>query len=196
MSALAFFDPVRDSQAVFRAILRAISSPGSVVPAGAGLAPPKGLSPAAAAAILTLVDFETPLWVSPTFPGYGEVAAYLRFHTGARFASVREKAAFALVDTETSALTLKDFGQGSAEYPDRSTTVILQVRALSGGAPLRIVGPGVNGTAELAPHPLPDDFCAQWRDNHATFPLGVDLILCAADRVAALPRSVVVTGEA
>jgi len=196
MSALAFFDSVRDSQGVFREILRAMSSPGTVVHAAAELAPPHGLSPAAAAAILTLVDFETPLWIAPSFPGRAEVAAYLRFHTGAPFASTPEAAAFALVDTELGTLTLRDFVQGTAEYPDRSAMVVAQVRALSGGAPLRMVGPGVRGTAELAPRALPDDFVSQWRDNRATFPLGVDLILCADDQIAALPRSLLLTGPA
>ena len=38
---------------------------------------------AAAAALLTLADFETPLWIAPSLAGT-EVAAYLKFHTGAR----------------------------------------------------------------------------------------------------------------
>jgi alpha-D-ribose 1-methylphosphonate 5-triphosphate synthase subunit PhnH len=87
MSAMAFADPAFESQAAFRAILRAIASPGAIEPCGRGLKPPSPLSPAAAAAILTLADFETPLWIAPSLAEWGEAAAYLKFHTGAPLAA-------------------------------------------------------------------------------------------------------------
>ena len=68
MSALAFADPVFNRRPTFRAILRAMSSPGEIVVAGAGLTPPAPLSAAAAAPrCSTLADFETPLWIAPAF---------------------------------------------------------------------------------------------------------------------------------
>ena len=196
MNSLGFADPVFASQTAFRAILRATASPGEIVEAGADLAPPHGLSPAAAAVILTLVDFETPLWIAPSFPGHAEVAAYLKFHTGAPFAASPGKTAFALVDAGMEPFALRDFGQGSPEYPDRSTTLIAQVHALDGGPALRLTGPGVKRSRAIAPRPLPPDFLAQWSDNHAGFPLGVDLILCADREIAALPRGLRITGDA
>ena len=42
----------------------------------------------------------------------------------------------------------------------------------------------------LCAAPLPDDLPARLAANRALFPRGVDLILVAADEVAALPRSV------
>jgi alpha-D-ribose 1-methylphosphonate 5-triphosphate synthase subunit PhnH len=39
---------------------------------------------------------------------------------------------------------------------------------------------------------LPGDFVARWAANHALFPRGVDLVLCAGERLAALPRSVAI----
>ena len=193
MTATAFLDPVRDAQANFRAVLRAMSSPGAVMRCAGDLAPPYGLSSAAAAAILTLADFETPLWIEPSFPGYAEVAAYLRFHTGAPFAASRETAAFALADAGVGALELKAFARGVAEYPDRSTTIVVQVHAMTEGVALNLAGPGVKGGAKIAPRPLPEDFLEQWRANREGFPLGVDLILCADREIAALPRSIDVT---
>jgi alpha-D-ribose 1-methylphosphonate 5-triphosphate synthase subunit PhnH len=74
--------------------------------------------------------------------------------------------------------------------------LILQVRRLAPGAGLRLVGPGVRGASELKVAPLPADFLNQWQANHAGFPLGIDLILAAGSRLAALPRSVGVTGDA
>ncbi len=43
---------------------------------------------------------------------------------------------------------------------------------------------------------MPGDFLAQWARNRAGFPLGVDLILVAGDRIACLPRSTRILGEA
>ena len=39
---------------------------------------------------------------------------------------------------------------------------------------------------------LPADFAAIWQRNHAQYPRGIDLILCAGSQLAALPRSVAV----
>ena len=98
MSALGFADPAFESQAAFRAILKAIASPGAIEACGKGLAPPPPLAPAAAAAILTLADFETPLWIAPSLAANGEAVAYLKFHTGVLNAASPDEAAFALID--------------------------------------------------------------------------------------------------
>jgi alpha-D-ribose 1-methylphosphonate 5-triphosphate synthase subunit PhnH len=194
MSALAFADPAVESQAAFRAILRAIASPGAIETCGRGLAPPSPLSPAAAAAILTLADFETPLWIASSLAAGGEAAAYLKFHTGAPLAASPGQAAFALIDLERDGLDLKSFAQGEPDYPDRSTTVVAQTRSLARRPGMRIAGPGVSGTAEFDFSPTPGDFLSQWEANRATFPLGVDLILTHGTELAVLPRSVRVTG--
>ncbi len=68
MSALAFADPTFESQAAFRRLMRALSAPGTILSCGEALAPPAPLARAAAAALLTLADFETPLWIAPSFP--------------------------------------------------------------------------------------------------------------------------------
>ncbi len=197
MTALAFADPVFESQAVFRRIMRAMATPGTIFPCGEALAPPAPLAPAAAAALLTLADFETPLWIAPSFAAAsgGAVATYLTFHTGAPLAPSPDTAAFALIDLAADGLRLERFALGSAEYPDRSTTVVAQGASLSEGPALRLTGPGVQGEAELRAAPLPSDFLAQWRANRGGFPLGVDMILAAGTKLACLPRSVVLSEE-
>ena len=194
MSALAFADPAFESQAAFRAILKAIASPGAIEACGTGLKPPSPLCPAAAAAILTLADFETPLWIAPSFAANGELVAYLKFHAGAPRATSPDAAAFALIDLESDALDLNSFAQGAPEYPDRSTTIVAQTRSLSQRSGLRIAGPGVRETAEIEFTPIPADFLSQWQGNHSTFPLGVDLILAYGCELAVLPRSARVAG--
>jgi alpha-D-ribose 1-methylphosphonate 5-triphosphate synthase subunit PhnH len=194
MSALAFADPAFESQAAFRAILRAIASPGAIESCGLGLAPPSPLSPAAAAAILTLADFETPLWIASSLAEGGEAAAYLKFHTGAPLAASPRDAAFALIDLERDRLDLKSFAQGAPDYPDRSTTIVAETRSLARRRGMRISGPGVRGTADIEFGPAPADFLSQWEANRSMFPLGVDLILAHGSELAALPRSVRVAG--
>jgi len=187
MSAVAFADPTFDSQAAFRRIMQAMARPGTVYVCGEALAPPAPLGRAAAAALLTLADFETPLWIAPSFPA--AVADYLVFHTGAPRVAASDRAAFALVDLAADGLDLSSFALGTAEYPDRSTTIVAQAASLDLGPRLGLSGPGIRGEAQLAIAPLPAGFVGQWAENRAGFPLGVDLVFAADARLAALPRS-------
>ena len=49
------------------------------------------------------------------------------------------------------------FAQGTAEYPDRSSTLIVQVASLEGGPKLVLKGPGIKDAVTISPHPLPAD---------------------------------------
>jgi alpha-D-ribose 1-methylphosphonate 5-triphosphate synthase subunit PhnH len=187
MSALAFADPTFESQAVFRRIMRATARPGTILSCGGTLAPPPPLMRAAAAALLTLADFETSLWIAPSFPD--AVGDYLAFHSGAPRAAAPDQAVFALVDLSADGLDLARFALGTAEYPDRSTTIVVQAASLDAGARFVLSGPGIKGEATLTVSPAPDNFAAHWAKNRAGFPLGVDLIFAADALIAALPRS-------
>jgi alpha-D-ribose 1-methylphosphonate 5-triphosphate synthase subunit PhnH len=180
-----FADPVGQAQACFRAVLDAMARPGTRVTAGQGLTPPAPLDPATAAVLLTLVDYDTPLWLDPA-----SVAArdWVAFHCGAGFTELPADAAFAL------AMTLPDLSRlspGTHEQPETAATLILQVASLTEGTRYRLRGPGLRAPGTLAVTGLPDDFAAIWQRNRAGFPLGVDLLLCAGATIAALPRSVV-----
>ena len=50
-----FADPVMQAQSCFRAVLAALSVPGSLHPAGEGVTPPSPLHPATAAVLLGVV---------------------------------------------------------------------------------------------------------------------------------------------
>ncbi len=82
------------------------------------------------------------------------------------------------------------FGLGSIEYPDGSTTLVLEVETLTNGDAFRLSGPGIKGSRSLAAAPLPPDFAARIAQNRALFPRGVDLVLTCGRQLAALPRSV------
>ena len=179
-----FADPVGEAQATFRAVLDAMARPGRLHRAGEQLRAPEPLDQATAAVLLTLVDNETPLWLDPAA---GAARGWLAFHCGAVIVDAPDKAAFAL------ALSLPDLAAlpaGSHEAPESSATLILQIAALGSGTRYRLSGPGLREPTLLASTGLPEGFAAVWQGNHALYPRGVDIILCAGDTLTALPRSV------
>ncbi|WP_374569892.1 phosphonate C-P lyase system protein PhnH [Phenylobacterium sp.] len=184
----AFADPVRQSQSVFREVMESVARPGRVADLGLAVDPPQGLSPAAAAVALTLFDFETPVWLDPALAG-GEAEAWLRFHCGCPLTADPAQAAFALVTDAANAPPLAAFNQGDAKYPDRSTTLILQIAALEGGQPVTLSGPGVKGEIAIAPAGLPAGFWDQFETNSVQFQFGVDVLLVAGQALIGLPRS-------
>jgi alpha-D-ribose 1-methylphosphonate 5-triphosphate synthase subunit PhnH len=182
-----FADPVTDAQACFRSVLDAMARPGQVH-AVHGLFAPPPLCNAAAAVLLTLADHETPLWLDPRAE---PAAAWLAFHTGASVGpAARAVLAFALLLPDLALPDLAGFPTGTDEMPETSATVILQVASLTTGRRFILEGPGLREPAVLHADGLPADFAAIWQRNHALFPRGIDLVLCAGDRLAALPRSV------
>jgi alpha-D-ribose 1-methylphosphonate 5-triphosphate synthase subunit PhnH len=183
-----FADPVGAAQGCFRAVLNAMSRPGRIVELGVPATAPAGLSRAAASVAATLADLDTPMWLGAGLDGRG-IAAFVTSQCDAPLASQPGGAAFALVQV-ADLLPLDRFGLGDEAYPDRSTTVIVEVAALGEGPALTLTGPGIQGSHSLAVGGLPGGFVAAWRSQRAAFPLGVDLVLCAGDRIAALPRSV------
>jgi alpha-D-ribose 1-methylphosphonate 5-triphosphate synthase subunit PhnH len=192
----AFRDPVRETQAVFRRTMEAMAAPGRIVELPTRLAPPPPLAASAAALLITLGDFETPLWLDQCLAGSEAVTAYLRFHTGAKIVEAPALAAFAVIGDGAAMRPLADFAQGTATYPDRSSTLIVQLEVLSSPGAFRLEGPGLKEAATLAAAPLPADFAAQLACNRAKFPCGVDVLLATCSTLAALPRSIRVTESA
>lgn len=186
---LAFADPVHASQDTFRAVMDALARPGTVVPIAAIAAAPP-LHPAAAAVALTLLDYETPVWLDRTLAAAPDLADWFRFHTGAPITPDSDKAAFAFVADSAQAPSLDSFSLGTMDYPDRSTTLVLQVERFFAAECLTLSGPGIAGTQSFAATPLPSDFRAQLLANRELFPRGVDVILATDNAIAALPRSV------
>jgi alpha-D-ribose 1-methylphosphonate 5-triphosphate synthase subunit PhnH len=190
MLAPAFDDPALASQAVFRTVMEAIARPGLARPLPSRLAVPPPLSATAAAVALTLLDYETPFWLDQGLAAAREVAPWFRFHTGAPLAADCARAAFAFVSDPAAMPPFEVFSQGSPEYPDRSTMLVVPVAGFDRGDALSLSGPGIAGTRRFSAQPLPSDFRARLIANREMFPRGVDLILVSEDAVAAVPRSI------
>lgn len=194
--ALAFADPVHDAQKAFRAVMNAMARPGTIQAVAGLSAAPTPLSPVAAALAVALADYETPLWLDAPLAAEPAVATYLTFHTGARIVSAASQSAFAFVAAPQALPDLAGFAVGTDVYPDRSTTLVLQVTSLTEGPRFRLAGPGIKGETFLAVAGLSTDIIARLAANHTLFPRGVDLILAGPQGVAALPRTTRVTSEA
>jgi alpha-D-ribose 1-methylphosphonate 5-triphosphate synthase subunit PhnH len=180
--APGFADPVADAQSCFRAVLGSMARPGRVHGVRAVSAPPP-LCHAAAAVLLTLADHETPLWLDPVAE---PARRWIAFHAGAPIVSPA-RAMFAMA---MSLPELGDLPNGTDEMPETSATVILQVRSFAAGRRFVLQGPGLREPGIVTIEGLPADFTTIWGRNHGLYPRGVDLILCAGDRLIALPRSV------
>jgi alpha-D-ribose 1-methylphosphonate 5-triphosphate synthase subunit PhnH len=145
-----------------------------------GAAPPAPLSVAAGTVLLTLCDTDTPVYLAGK-ADCDDVRAWLAFHTGAPLTGPPH-AMFAVGCWE-ALMPLEAYPVGTPEYPDRSTTLLVECAELeAAGATLR--GPGIKSEAALS---LPET--SAFQSNRALFPLGLDFILTCGNRLAALPRS-------
>ena len=174
-----FADAPRDAAHAFRAAMRAMARPGTVERL-VGAAPPAPLSQAAGTLILTLCDADTPVHLAGA-ADCAEVRAWIGFHCSAPLAAAGA-CAFA-VGAWADLVPLDRFPAGTAEYPDRSATLIVDGSDLAGEAAV-LSGPGL---AEPRRVGLPDP--GALAANAARFPLGVDLFFTSDDRVFALPRA-------
>jgi len=193
LDALApgFADPVRDTQAVFRTLLDALARPGTIgtidapLPAAAGDDPVRaGL--AAFASLLTLCDYATPVWLAQPDAG---LEAALRFHADAPIAATAADAAFAYVHDAAALPPLDTFQPGTPESPETSATVFVRVDALTGGTPLTLSGPGIDGTTRIAPVGLPARFWSERAAFASLFPCGPDFYLVCGAALVGLPRT-------
>lgn len=185
-----FADPVFDTQAAFRALQNAMARPG-IVHALDRSAAAEGLPAAAAAILLTLADYTTPVWLAG---GTEHPAAHwLGFHTGARTTMVPAMAQFAFITCGAEQPTLNAFAIGEDCYPDRSAMVVMECHDFTSGERMRLTGPGILGSIDIAPSGLRDGFWREVKVNAARFPLGIDIFLVAGNAVIGLPRSTNVT---
>lgn len=184
-----FSNPIPDNQTVFRAMLEAMSRPGRIVDFGDLPEPPFPLYPSSAAICLGLADFETPLWIDGAIAASAQTVNHLKFHCACPITNAPGAARTALLADPLGSDDLARFCPGSDERPETSTTVIIQVETLEEGSGKRLYGPGIDGTTKLSARGIPERFWSSLRENHALFPRGVDVILCARNAIVCLPRT-------
>lgn len=191
MTERGFVDMAVESSHAFRAIMQAMARPGRVMEIRGDIAAPEPLFASTALVVLTLCDFQTPVWLAPELRG-DNVMHYLRFHTGAPITEDASKALFIIATAGPGLPAPGVLLQGTHEYPDRSATLVIQA---TGFAPSSVVisGPGIRGSAHFGVAGIENAFWSPMAENHARFPVGIDVIFAAPRVVAALPRSTAIS---
>src|SRR5690348_53176 len=183
-----FADKVLSAQSTFRSVMDAMARPGSVHRIHAAAGTPKPMMRGTAAIALTLFDHDTPVWLDSAMSATADVAKWLKFHTSAPVIADTSASSFAVIGDAKNLPPLDRFALGSSEYPDRSTTLILQVESLSAGPAWELSGPGINGSAVLQATISPN-LLDQLAVNTMLFPRGIDVVLVHDDAVVAIPRT-------
>jgi alpha-D-ribose 1-methylphosphonate 5-triphosphate synthase subunit PhnH len=185
----AFADKVSSAQSTFRSVMEAMARPGTVQRVAATVGAPAGMMRGTAAIALTLFDHDTPIWLDASMSKTSEVARWLKFHASAPVVADSSISHFALIGDANALPDLERFSFGSNEYPDRSTTLILQVESLAQGSAYELRGPGIDGAAILQAKIKPADLFERLAVNAALFPRGIDVVLVDDDAIAAIPRT-------
>jgi alpha-D-ribose 1-methylphosphonate 5-triphosphate synthase subunit PhnH len=186
-----FRDSVADAQSVFRCILDATAHPGRVVeiPADLLAANDSGLSHAAAALALTLLDFETPVWLDRDLTSAGD---FLRFHCGSPLVATSNESRFAFAAGSNRLPDLTHFDLGTSDFPERSTTLVIEVPDLAESPSLRLRGPGIQTSAPLRVEGVSSAFWKKRADLATLFPLGLDIVFTCGRRLCVVPRTTTV----
>jgi alpha-D-ribose 1-methylphosphonate 5-triphosphate synthase subunit PhnH len=184
-----FADKVLSAQSTFRSVMDAMARPGSVQRIAPVTGMPAPMMRGTASIALTLFDHDTPIWLDPRMSETSAVTKWLKFHTGAPVIADSSICSFALIGDADELPQLDRFSFGSDEYPDRSSTLILQLESLAQGPTFELRGPGIDGTAVLQATIKPPDLFERLAINAAAFPRGIDVVLVADDAIVAIPRT-------
>ncbi|MDR5801355.1 phosphonate C-P lyase system protein PhnH [Caballeronia sp. LZ001] len=196
MAALVpgFNDPVHDAQRVFRALLEALSRPGSIVAIDAALPNNHAMRDALAhrvplaafASLLALADYSTPVFIEGGNAAFGDA---LRFHASAPLTPNHSEAAFAYLGDAAALPALDAFSSGEPETPEDAATLFIRVPSLTEGEPLVWRGPGIEDKRSVAIAGLTREFWQQRAALTAQFPCGMDCYFVAGGALVGLPRT-------
>ena len=174
-------DPVHDTRACFRALVDAMSRPGTVATAP--------IEPADHAVLSTLVDHEVTCFTPD------ETIRTALENEGRLTAAEAEQASIVHAPTPDEC-PVSDLTRGSLKEPSDGATVVYRVDGLEaspgedGDTTLVVSGPGVPGRRRLAVEGLSPNDARELADAQSTYPRGVDAVLTTERSIAALPRSV------
>ncbi|MFN0264521.1 phosphonate C-P lyase system protein PhnH [Tepidamorphus sp. 3E244] len=185
-----FADPVHDANAAFRAIMDAMARPGTKQVLSSPAHVPDALHDAAASVLLSLTDFDTTVFLEPALRNDPALKEFIAFNCGAPLTVQADLADFAFAGYGAALPDVSAFAQGTAEYPDRSTTLVLALpEGDESGAAVILRGPGIKGHRALQLPGIDDGFWKSLIANRRGYPLGVDVIFTRGREITCLPRS-------
>ncbi|MGG4774138.1 phosphonate C-P lyase system protein PhnH [Paenalcaligenes sp. Me52] len=180
----AFSNPVHQAQQCFRLIAQAFAEPG-LVERIALVDSMEALDAASHASALTLLDSDTPIWISPELDS-AALRRHLIFHCACPIVEQPEEAQFVFMGANDTAV-LSRLDVGTDRDPEFSCTVFLQVPSLQSGTTTTWSGPGIQHSRDVQ-LPVSAELWQQ-RDAITAFPRGVDICFVAGQDMMGLPRS-------
>lgn len=174
-------DPVADTQGCFRALVGAMSRPGTVHETPA--------SPADHAVLATLVDHEVRCYTTD------ETIKTALANEGRLSEAPMSQADIVHVTTPTDG-DVETLQEGSLKEPSEGATIVYRVDGLSTGTEstpatsLSLSGPGIDGERTLSVDGVPASEAESIARAQSGYPQGVDAIVATDSELAALPRSV------
>lgn len=191
-----FNDIALGSQSVFRTALEALSYPGRPVVIEVAFEPPTAAHASSSGLLLALLEPGSLLWLSPSLINT-DAATWIVFHTNCKITPHQHEADFAWIKHWDELPTLECFALGTDEYPDHSTTCVLDLAGPSvttvATPSITLTGPGIANTSTIellaATSAQAQSFVEQWANNHACFPRGIDLFFATSTGLIGLPRT-------
>jgi alpha-D-ribose 1-methylphosphonate 5-triphosphate synthase subunit PhnH len=175
-------DPVHDTRGCFRALVDAMSRPGTITESPT--------EPASYAVLATLVDHEVTLY-SPD----DRIKTALA-NEGRLTEAARDRADIVHAP-DPGACPVGNLSRGSLKEPSDGATVVYRVDGLrsesempENGPELILSGPGVDGRQRLGVEGFTPADARALSATQNSYPRGVDAILTTERKIAALPRSV------
>jgi alpha-D-ribose 1-methylphosphonate 5-triphosphate synthase subunit PhnH len=188
MSEFGFLqEPVVSAQN-FRFVLNALSRPGTLQTLPQTIDPPSPLPGVAASVAVTLCDYQSPVWLSASL-NTSDVRKFLRFQTGAPIVTDKPASSFAFMTVAEACNDLDGFALGTHEYPDRSTTLVVQCDGFKSEMTVEFSGPGLKEATTISVAGATETFWRALQKNSRRFPLGWDVLFVTPDQVMGLPRS-------
>jgi len=192
------FDEIFDSQAVFRALLDALSRPGTVLqlPERPYPGAPPGFCRPALSVLKTLCDHRVTFAVGSGMRSM-ELVRYLEINLATRHESPGE-ADYALFDGRIYDDDFRRLKRGTPELPETSATALVCVDWLAEGRAetaqpsfrMGLEGPGIEGRAVLQAAGFHPGYAAARAEANRYHPEGIDLFLLdSRGRLAGIPRT-------
>jgi alpha-D-ribose 1-methylphosphonate 5-triphosphate synthase subunit PhnH len=181
-----FDDPASDSQQTFRAIVAAMDCPGRLATVHEKPYAPDVFHSASAAACLTFLEYETPVWTDIEFRS--SAISWLQIACGSSVVTEPSMAHFALITNPETMPALDDFRIGSNQSLEYATTIIVQVDDILPTAGKHHFNIFIDNAIQLELKGIPDKFWYQWRQLSILDPLGIDIFFTCDDVLMALPK--------
>ena len=179
-------DAAPGSQQTFRAIFAAMEHPGRLVTIHENPYAPDVLNSASAAVCLTLLGYETPVWTDADLNS--PAISWLQLGCESSVVTETCMAYYAIITKPACMPALNFFRIGPFEYPEKETTIIVQVDDIIPATGTDHSNVVTYKTAWLEFKGITEKFWIQWRQLSRLNPPGINIFITCDDVLVALPR--------